>query len=292
MTNDARSHICIATIGGQAQVVTLALDALFARGVPVSELFVIHLSHRTPRYRLALEQLSGEFVAGRYGGRVCRFQPRAVRIGAQLIDDLSGDAEIRAASDMIHRLIRELKQEDATLHLCISGGRRLLGTLVFSAALLYLDQSDHVWHLYSSDEVRQQTNGGSVLHLPHHPGVRLVEVAFTPWGRFFPLLRERGRTSAAAAYDEALDEADQSEFQRCQQVYGCLTARQREVLRALALDRHPHEIATALGVQPKTVSEYKAAIVEECRIAWALGAEARITPEWLRRKFTPHLDRL
>jgi CRISPR-associated protein Csx14 len=290
--SDPRPQICIATLGGQPQVVTLAIDELLGRGYPISELFVIHLSTHQPRYANALALLEAEFVGGVYGGRRCRLQRRPVRVGAEVLGDLQSDQAIRAASDMLHQLIHELKQEDATLHLCISGGRRLLGTLLFSAALLYLDQSDHVWHLYSSDAVRAATHEGRQLHLPGHPEVALAEVAFTPWGRFFPILRERPGRGAGAAYAASTHQADEEELQRCRAVYELLSPRLREVLRAIAQDHEPQLLAAHLKISQRTLDDYKSAIFAECRVGWALPADVRPTFDWVRRKFAPYLHLL
>lgn len=290
--SDPRPHICIATLGGQPQVVTLAIDELFRRGYPVGELFVVHLSIQEPRYAQALALLEAEFTGGVYGGRRCRLQRRPVRVGTQVLRDLQNDDAIRAASDMLHQLIHELKQENATLHLCISGGRRLLGTLVFSAALLYLDQSDHVWHLYSSDAIRAATHEGQVLHLPSHPEVALTEVAFTPWGRFFPILREQPGQGARAAYETSTQLADDEELERCRMVYQRLTPRQREVLRAIAQDYEPQLLAAHLKISQRTLDDYKSAIFAECRSSWALPVDFRITFDWTRRRFAPYLHQL
>jgi CRISPR-associated protein Csx14 len=281
----ARSHICIATLGGQPQVVTLALDALLARGFPISELFIIHLSTRNRRYRAALDQLAQEFAGGCYRGHPCRYQPRPVRLGTQLIDDLSDDDAIDAAIGMFNQLIQELKREDATVHLCLSGGRRLLGMLALSAALLYFDQNDRIWHLYSSDEVRRQTAGGALLHMPDHPEVRLVRVAMPPWGQYFPPLRAALGMNAAAVRSAQTQDADQAEHSRCRQVYERLTPRQREVLRALADDRTPQEIAQQLNITLATVQAHKTSITQESCIAWDLPVGTRLSHDWLRRRF-------
>lgn len=289
---DLRSHICIATLGGQPQVVTLALDILFQRGYPIRELFIIHLSTQEARYRQALQALEAEFVGGLYAGHPCRLQRRPVRIGAEVLRDLAHDQAIRAASDMLHELIYELKQEDATLHLCITGGRRLLGVLTFSAALLYLDQADHVWHLYSSETVRGLTDQGRVLHLPAHPEVQLAEVAFTPWGRYFPVLRDRPEQGARSAFAGAAHQADAEELLRCRAVFQRLTARQREVVRAIAQDHDPQELPAYLGISRRTLDDYKGAIFNECRTVWAIPAEGRVTYDWVRRKFAPYITQL
>nr|MDQ2997171.1 CRISPR-associated ring nuclease [Chloroflexota bacterium] len=258
-----RPHICVATLGAQPQVVTLALDALLEHGYPISEVFVIHLSTRNERYRAGLERLASEFTDGRYAGRPCRYQPRPVRIGSRLIDDLQGDEETDAAIAMFNRLIQELKREDATIHLCLSGGRRLLGMLALSAALLYFDQADRIWHLYSSDSVRQQTAGGALMHLPHHPEVRLVRVQLPPWGQYFPTLRSAPDAAAETVRTAQIHAADEAERARCHAVYDRLTARQREVLRLLAGDLTPQQVADRLHIALATIHTHKTTILQE-----------------------------
>jgi CRISPR-associated protein Csx14 len=287
-----RTHICVATLGGQPQVVTLALDQLLEQGYPIDEVFVIHLAPRNPRYRAALDQLAGEFAGGCYAGRPCRYQPRPVRLGAQLIDDLHGDTETDAAIAMFNRLIQELKREDATIHLCLSGGRRLLGMLALSAALLYFEQSDRIWHLYSSDAVRRQTAGGALMHLPQHPEVRLVRVQLPPWGQYFPALRGAPDAGADAVRAAQIHAADDAERTRCHAVYARLTARQREVLRLLASDLTPQRVAERLHIAMATVHTHKTTIFQECTNAWALPGGTRLSADWLRRKFAPFLEEL
>ncbi|MFL5805254.1 MAG: CRISPR-associated ring nuclease [Roseiflexaceae bacterium] len=287
-----RTHICVATLGGQPQVVTLALDALLEHGYPIGEVFVIHLSTRNPHYRDGLERLAAEFAGGCYAGRPCRYQPRPVRLGAQLIDDLHGDEETDAAIAMFNRLIQELKREDATVHLCLSGGRRLLGMLALSAALLYFEQSDRIWHLYSSDAVRRQTAGGAIMHLPRHPDVRLVRVQLPPWGQYFPALRAAPEAGADAVRAAQIHAAEDVERARCHEVYERLTARQREVLRLLAGDLTPQDVADRLHIAIATVHTHKTTIFQECTNAWALPNGTRLSADWLRRRFAPFLDAL
>lgn len=287
-----RPHICVATLGAQPQVVTLALDALLDHGFPISEVFVIHLSTRNPRNRVALDRLAVEFTGGAYAGRPCRYQPRPVRLGAQLIDDLHGDAETDAAIAMFNRLIQELKREDATIHLCLSGGRRLLGMLALSAALLYFEQTDRIWHLYSSDAVRQQTADGAIMHHPQHPEVRLVRVQLPPWRQYFPALRTPPDASADAVRAEQTRAAERAERARCQAVYDRLTPRQREVLRLLAGDLTAQQVAEKLHITLATVRTHQTTILQECASAWALANGTRLSADWLRRKFAPFLDEL
>ena len=281
------TSVCIATLGGQPQVVTLALDALLARGEPVGELIVVHLSEQNVRYRAALAQLAAEFAADCYRGWPCRYRPLAVTQAGQPIDDLSSEVAIGAALNTFSRLIQRLKQQDRAIHLCLSGGRRLLGMLAMSAVQLYGDHADQVWHWYSPDAVRQRTADGAELHLPGEPEVRLVRVPALPLGQYFPWLRAPDGAAPLPAQGRPIDMAEQA---RCRTVVEQLTPSRREVLRALARGLTPQEAAAELKVELSTIHAHKTPIFELCRIAWELAADAPLSYRWLREKFRPYFE--
>jgi CRISPR-associated protein Csx14 len=164
--------------------------------------------------------------------------------------------------------------------------------LALSAALLYFDQSDRIWHLYSSDSVRPQIDGGAVMHLPHHPEVRLVRVQLPPWGQYFPALRTPPEAGAEAVRAAQIHAAEDAERARCREVYARLTARQREVLRLLASDLTPQQVAGHLSIALATVHAHKTTILQECINTWSLPDSTRLSTDWLRRKFAPFLDEL
>jgi CRISPR-associated protein Csx14 len=276
------TSVCIATLGGQPQVVTLALDALIARGEPIGELIVVHLSERNPRYSAALSALAGEFAGDRYHGQPCRYRPLAVTQGSVPIDDLASESAIGAALNTLSRLIQRLKRQDRAIHLCLSGGRRLLGLLAMSAIQLYGDHADQVWHLYSSDAVREHTSGGVVLHVPATPEVRLVRVPILPLGQYFPWMRPPDGVAPLQAQVQAIDMAEHA---RCRQVVEQLTPSQREVLRVLARGLAPQEAAAEMKVEISTIHAHKTPIFELCRIAWDLPLDAALGYRWLHEKF-------
>ena len=278
------TSVCIATLGGQPQVVTLALDALLARGEQVGELIVVHLSEQNPRYRAALVQLAAEFTDDCYRGQRCRYRPQAVTQAGQPIDDMASEVAIGAALNTFSRLIQRLKQQDRAIHLCLSGGRRLLGMLAMSAIQLYGDHADQIWHLYSSDAVRQRTADGAELHLPGMAEVRLVRVPALPVGQYFPWLRS---ADSAAPPVLAIDAGEQA---RCRTVVEQLTPSRREVLRAIASGLSPQAAAAELKVEISTIHAHKTPIFELCRIAWGLPVDAALDYRWLREKFRLHFE--
>ncbi len=58
--------ILIATLGGQPQVVTFALDALLARGEEINDVYLLHPSLANPRTRQAWQRLQAEFTDDYY----------------------------------------------------------------------------------------------------------------------------------------------------------------------------------------------------------------------------------
>ncbi|HEU4322613.1 MAG TPA: CRISPR-associated ring nuclease [Roseiflexaceae bacterium] len=280
-------QLCVATLGRQPQVVTLALDALLARGYPIDELVVVHLSEQTPRYRAALAALAREFAGERYTGRRIRYRPWPVRLAGAPVQDLHDDHYADAAQTTFHQLFQYLKRQDALIHLCPSGGRRLLGMLALAAAQIWLDQTDRVWHLYSTDEVREQTRDGALLHLGAHPGVQLVRVPLLPLGSLMPGLRDAG--FAPVSPDQQSRMVDQVEHERCHTVWEQLSEREREVLRAFAQGLTPQQVAEELHISTKTVDSHKTVIFQLCRNAWGLAANEHLSYRWLRDRFRSYL---
>ena len=60
------THILLATLGGQPQVVTFTLDLLLNEGFPINEVMVIHPKASQPRLQRSLACLSAEFVGDYY----------------------------------------------------------------------------------------------------------------------------------------------------------------------------------------------------------------------------------
>jgi CRISPR-associated protein Csx14 len=277
--------VCLATLGGQPQVVTLALDILLSQGIALNEVFVVHLSPQNKRYREALATLEREFANEQYRGQRCRYRPVPIRSGNQIITELDSDMATRAVMNTLQQTIKQLKQQDKIIHLCLSGGRRLLGMLALSTALLHFDHEDRIWHLYSSDSVREQTSNGKVLHLPKHPETQLIEVPVLPWGHMFAALHQSAEADARDLIDQQKQQIHDIEHTRCQQVYDQLSERPREVLQAIASGMQPQDIANQLCVSLATIRAHQTPIFQECRNAWGLDTEKRLTYHWLREKF-------
>ncbi len=275
--------VLVAPLGSQPQVVTFALDLLLAQGVAVDEVVVIHLA--APRYRQAYRRLAEAFPGDRYGERVIHLRGVAIMRQEHALDDIRNTADADAVWHTVHELIAALKGRGLRLHLLLTGGRRLMALMAVSAALLHLEHGDRAWHLYTPDEVVQAAYNGVLLHVPAAAGVQLIEVPLAPLGAYFPGLRPLLNTSPAeviAARTRWLDDVEQG---RCQAVLARLSERQTDVLRAFAEGLAPAEVADRLSITPKTVDAHKTTILAECRIAWSLPEDERLSYHWLREKF-------
>ncbi len=283
-------HICIATLGGQPQIVTLTLDRLLARGYPIEEVIVVHLAPTNPRYQAALDRLAGEFQHDQYGPRAiaCRYRPHLIQAYGKAVTDLDTDAAIEAVRNTFHVLLLQLKQQGATIHICISGGRRLLGYLALSLAPLVLRDQDGIWQLLSSDAVRAQTRDGAIMHLDDHPDIHLIRLPTLTLGQYLVLSPHQVRT-ADALTTQSRQRLDSREHARCRQVWNKLNNRPRAVLRLIAQGYNPTDTADQLTIAASTVSTHLNGIYAECRNAWDLAPETRIDYHWLREHFAEFL---
>ena len=275
----------IATLGGQPQVLTFALDDLLARGEGVDQVVAVHVASETPAMQQSLAVLAAAFDGGRYAGRPCPLRSVILRHDAAGLGEIVDEAAAEATWQMLHGLIGQLKAEGRRLHLVVTGGPRLIGLLAMSAATLLFDHQDRLWHLYTPRPLREAARGGALLHVGPEAGVRLIQTPMAPWGAYFPALRLLASATSAqvlAAQARWMDEGEQA---RCRAVEARLTPKQAEVLRAFAAGLIPQEVAERLNVTLKTVDTHKTAVLDQCRIAWGVPDGERWTYHDLRRRF-------
>jgi CRISPR-associated protein Csx14 len=287
LTIDKASTL-ISTLGGQAQVVTFALDALLAQGELIREVIVLHLSPEDLRVRQALAQLAIEFSEERYAGRPCRFRPVVIRMGRQKLLDIHDEASADVTWSTVHELISSLKAQQRRLHLCIAGGRRLMGLLAMSAAMLHFGHHDRLWHMYTPREFLEKARDGAIMHAGPADGVRLIQVPLVPWGAYFPVLRTLATPSQVLTAQKRW--LENVERVRCQEVTSSLTERQVDVLRAFAAGMTAQEVAETLSIAVKTVDAHKTAILAECRNTWNVPEDVWLSYHFLRDKFGRYFD--
>lgn len=293
MNTSPSSHVCIATLGGQPQVITLALDRLLMEGYPISELIVVHLATGSnPRYQRAIQLLAGEFPADNYvhalPDQQCRFRTAPILDQQGPIHDLDTPEAIEATRFFLYDLLYQLRRPEQTLHLCISGGRRLMGYLLLTIAPLLLRQHDHVWQLVSSDAIREQTRDGAHLHLANTRDVRLIQL---PSLHLVALTGRPAPPTAPNPIEIANQQLDALQLRRCQRVWNQLNEQHRAVLRQTIMGKPRRLVAQNMGLSVATIDEYFTLIYASCSEVWELALPHRKW-DWLWEQFHPYLPYL
>lgn len=294
MSGPDSTHVLLATLGGQPQVVTFALDLLLQRNMPIREVIVLHpVSH--PGLQQAIICLSAEFVGDRYKTDTqtitIHFRQQVLRHYGTPIDDITDEQTAEGALNTIDEIIRELKQRRATIHFLIAGGRRLMSFLSFSAALLNFDSADRLWHIYTPEAVQKRVRGGAIMHVAPEDGVHLIEV---PFARATPAILRRilqnQVPNAGTAIRLENEQQDAQERAQCQQVVDQLTPRELEVLQAFARGLHPLKVASELHISLATVSSHTNVLLREYRNAWSLPESERLDYRSLQWKFATYFS--
>jgi CRISPR-associated protein Csx14 len=272
MPDTRTKHILLATLGGQPQVVTYILDLLLAYPFPINEVIVVHPASY-PGLQQAIVMLNAEFAGDNYTyhGQVRRihFRRHVIRYYGRPVEDIVDGQTADGVLDTMGELIHDLKQQQYIIHLAITGGRRLMSFLSFSAALLHFTHEDRVWHLYTPEEIQQQARGGELMHVEPEAGVRLIEVPFFRAAQ--SILAYQLTNNAPNASTLLRRQAEQrraEERARCQQVLDQLTPRLREVLKAFARGLDPQSVAQELSISLSTVSSHTNKLLTVCREVW------------------------
>ena len=279
-------HTFVATLGGQPQIVTFTLDLLLKRGIPIYEVIVVHPA-ASPHIQQSLERLNAEFVGDRYtfegSSLTIHFRQQVLSQYDSVIDDIVDEATASGALNTIGELIRSLKQQQRIIHFSISGGRRLMTFLSFSAALLYFDTCDELLHLYTPEHVKERVDKTGAMHVAPEDGRRLIEVPFARAAQpFLALMLNRTPSDTIQTQREQQKAEEQ---RRCQQVVDKLKNRDQEILQAIAQGLHPHQVAEALHLDPSTISYYTNKIYRECRNVWNIPDNMRLDYHFVQAKF-------
>jgi CRISPR-associated protein Csx14 len=283
-------HTLVATLGGQPQIVTFTLDLLLRRGIPIYEVIVVHPAS-SPHLQQSLDRLNAEFIGDRYSfdGQelTIHLRPQVLRHYELIIDDIVDEDTARGTLDTIGELIRNLKEQRRIIHFSISGGRRLMTFLSFSAALLYFETTDELLHLYTPESIKERVDKNGIMHLPPEIGQRLIEVPFTRAAQpFLALMLNR---SPSATIQAQRDEQRAEEQKRCQRVVDALTEKPRQVLQLIAQGMHPSEAAVALGIKSSTISTHASAIYQECRNVWNVPEKEQVNYRYVQMKFANYM---
>ncbi|MBA2680967.1 MAG: hypothetical protein H0U76_21545, partial [Ktedonobacteraceae bacterium] len=170
----------------------------------------------------------------------------------------------------------------------ISGGRRLMTFLSFSAALLYFETPDELLHLYTPESIKERDDYNGNMHIAPGDGRRLIAVPFARAAQ--PFLASMVNRTPSATIQTQREQQQREEHQRCQQVIDALKDGPRRALQALAQGLHPDDVAKMLDLKPSTISFYTTEIYQLCRNAWDIppGQRQRIDYRFIQIKFADY----
>jgi CRISPR-associated protein Csx14 len=280
------THILLATLGGQPQVVTFTLDLLLEKGYPISDVMVIHPQPSQPRLQHSLACLQREFADLYNGKHAIHFHSHVLRRNGHPIDDIIDNAHADATLNTIHQLIGNLKLQGYHIHLSVSGGRRLMSLLAISVAALNFDRHDHIWHIYTPAAIQAQVSEGQQMHAPSSAGVTLIESPFIALGAYI----YNPAQTFQQAQTEQLNQMEAEERARCTYVIKEASPGQLKVLKAFSKGLRPQQVADHLGIELVTVHSHKTVLLRLCRHAWNISDNEHIDYHFLQAKFAHQFD--
>lgn len=256
----------IATLGSEPQVVTLTLDRLGHMGRTVDQAVVLHTSPHTAPIGAALDRLAEAMTA--YRG--VRFAPELIETddGRPLtdVDTLEGS---RACFRALYGAMRQAKQAEERLEVCLAGGRKTMSAYAMVAAQLLFDDGDRLWHLISSGSLLHDKR----MHAREGDEVALVGLPVLRFGDVSPLLSDVAEADDPFEALERADVRDRALRLRHARAFvrDALTEAERRVVRELVrTGAADTDIARLLNVAVRTAQGQLASAYRKAEDAFAL----------------------
>ncbi|AOQ22944.1 hypothetical protein MTAT_24200 [Moorella thermoacetica] len=272
----------IATLGVEPQVVTITLDCLLAKGRPVDEVIVVYTEN--PGVRRAMDIVACEFAAQHYPD--IKLRPVPVTSPGGLTEDFYGPEDLRALLRTLYSVVRRTRQEGRIVHLCLSGGRKVMGIMAMVVAQLLFGPEDCAWHLVTEG---WQPGSERRLHLPAGEKVWLVPVPVLRWqeaGTLMGMVAELDDPAEVVAWHTRLtrvaEEKRKDEFIR-----HWLTPAEREAVRLACRGLDNATIAINLGKQEQTIANQLRSVYEKLR-EWLGYPESSVDRSVLIANFAPY----
>lgn len=240
----------IATLGVEPQVVTIALDALLNMGKQIKETTVIYTGN--PTVRESVKILKDEF--GRWEA-YSQIHFRCVPVTAvqKIIQDFQTEKQLGGLLRALYVEIRRARRDKLLVHLCLSGGRKIMGLIGMSVAQLLFGPEDQAWYLITEG---WQPGAARHLHALKTEQVWLVPVPILRWneaGTLVQVVTELDDPQELLAWYERLthkaEERRKGEFIR-----HWLTSAESEVMQLACYGFDNATIAARLGKQEQTVA--------------------------------------
>jgi CRISPR-associated protein (TIGR02584 family) len=260
----ARRNVLVATLGVQAQVVTLAVDLLAEdEGVFVDEVQVVHTAAED-RVGEALNRLRAEFPDNQdYRGRRCPCCLQLISTpDGRPVRDIRTEEDARSAFRTIYRVVLEQKQAGKTVHLSVAGGRNSMVVYGAATAQILFDADDRLWHIVSTAEFEHTC----LMHRRSRFEAVLAPIPVLRWSMVSPVLtalvREQDPFRAVVAQEQLAQR--QSDRQRVEFLTDELTPTEWRVVGDFVTHSGTdREIADRLDISYRTVGTHLGHVYEK-----------------------------
>lgn len=248
----------VATLGTEPQVVTLALEHLTKiKGYKIDKVKVVYTySSQVLDAVKTLEELFSRHYAK------IAFNPVPVYTNGTPLKDFYSQQDLNSLLRTLYREVRNVRREKCPLHLCISGGRKVMSIYAMLTAQLLFGPEDHLWYLFTEG----WTPGTErKFHLKtSEDTIDLLEIPVLRWKEASTLVRtvaELNDVNEIVTWYQALCREERLRRQHHFISY-VLNKTQKEIVRLLCRGFDTEAIADQLGKSKQTVSNQLSDVYE------------------------------
>lgn len=275
-------EILVATLGVEPQVVTIALDRLLVAGRNIVEVTVVYTESSGIHQALAV--IKDEFKKHVYARVSLRTVPVISSRGP--VEDFFTGEDLRALLRTLYAEVRRARQAGNIVHMCISGGRKVMGIMGMVVAQLLFGPDDQVWYLLTED---WRPGAGRRLHLPLEEKVWLVPVPVLRWseaGALMQTVAELDDPAEIMAWHEKLSRATRMKRRR-EFIRHWLTPAEKGVVQLVCQGLDNAAIAARLHKQEQTVANQLRSVYEKLR-EWLEYPAGNVDRSVLIAEFAPY----
>ncbi len=272
--------VMLASLGSEPQVITYALDILIAEH-PIDEVIIIHTDH--PVINRNIDILREEFNQT-YPNVVLR--PVLITNPNGPVKDFLTQEDLRGLLRTLYIEIRRVRQANRRVHICISGGRKVMAVMAMSVAQLLFGPNDQVWYLITKG---WKPGNEQRLHAGESDKTMLLPVPVLRWNEADTLLRTVAELNdpqeVITWYKRLTKKAE--EKRKDEFIRHWLTPAELEVTRLACLGFDNATIAAKLGKQEQTVANQLRGVYEKLR-EWLGFPDYTVDRSILISRFAPY----
>lgn len=257
-----KRSILLATLGTEAQVITIVLDRLLAMGEPIRRVVVIYTENS--RVQEALQIVDNE-IKSYY--QDIEFEARPVIKGDAVLEDFRCDEDLKCLTRTMYNEVRAARGRGESIHLSISGGRKVMSVMAMVVAQLLFGPNDQVWHLITEG---WQPGSSRKLHLLPDQEAWMVPVPVLRWSEanfMIRMLAEVDDPESIIEWQMKVEKAAQMK-RRHEFIEHWLTRVERETVELVCQGLNNTSIADMRNIKEQTVANQLGVIYDKYK-EWA-----------------------